>query len=321
MVIPTWNGGPRFREVLEALCAQDFDEGLELIVIDSGSTDGTPELAAKFGAYVLSIPQAEFNHGTTRNRGIALAHGEIVLLLTQDAKPMTQGFVRALAAAFDDPAVDGAYARQFPLPQQDPILKERLARWSGARNEPARQTLVPGDAAASRARFDELEPMQRYLTASFDNVASAVRRSTWERHPLPPRSFGEDVAWAREVLLDGGTIAYEPAAEVEHSHPISMKREFKRLYCDHKNLLALFGLRTVPTWGHAWRGWAGQRRFYAELVASQDLPFKEHVYWRLYSIPYSLAEGVAQFLGARSHWKTDESRLWRWIDTKLTHAV
>jgi hypothetical protein len=163
--------------------------------------------------------------------------------------------------------------------------------------------------------------MERYLASAFDNVASAVRRSTWERHPFPARSFGEDVAWAREVLLDGGTLVFEPSAAVEHSHRIDMLREARRIYCDHRNLMELFGLRNVPTWGAVWRGWAWQRRFYAELLAGQELPPWQRLRWRAYSVPYALCETAAQFLGARSHWKTVESPFWAWADARIRRGI
>src|SRR5262249_20994050 len=158
--------------------------------------------------------------------------------------------------------VDGAYARQFPRPDCDPLLAERLRRWSASRSEPTLQVLAPGDPVAARKLFDALPPMERYLSCVFDNVASAVRRTSWEKIPFPPRSFGEDVAWAREVLLAGGAVAYEPSAQVEHSHRISIVREFKRLYCDHRNLVELFELRTVHGWRAVWHGGKGQRAFY-----------------------------------------------------------
>ena len=280
VVIPTWNGGPRFITLLEALAAQDVEGGLELVVIDSGSRDGTAEAAAAAGAYVFRIPQAEFNHGAARNRAIQRARGEIVCLLTQDAVPLWPDYVRRLAGAFDDPAVDGAYARQVARPDCDPLLAERLRLWMASRAEREVHALAPGDPAAARARFEALLPMERYLASAFDNVASAVRRSTWERHPFPARSFGEDVAWAREVLLGGGTLVFEPSAAVEHSHRIDMLREARRIYCDHRNLMELFGLQNVPSWGAVWRGWAWQRRFYAELLAGQDLPPWQRLCWR-----------------------------------------
>jgi rhamnosyltransferase len=319
VVVPTWNGGARFRELLEALASQDQPH--ELVVIDSGSRDGTPEAARAAGARVESIAQRDFNHGATRNRAIALARGEVVALLTQDALPIGREYLAALARPFANARIDGAYARQYPRPDCDPILAERLRRWSAARNDPALQVLAPLDPAASRQLFGALEPMQRYLTCIFDNVASAVRRASWERIPFPARSFGEDVAWAREVLLSGGSIAYVPEARVEHSHRISIVREFKRLYCDHRNLHELFGLLNVRNWRAVWHGARGQQEVYRELLEAQPLTRAERRYWRLYSIPYSYAEGAAQFLGARSHWKTKESRFWAWADGRIRRGV
>lgn len=321
VVIPTWNGGERFIQLLQCLAAQDLEGGFELVVIDSGSSDETARAANAAGARVESIPQAEFNHGATRNRGIELAQGEIVALLTQDALPMDAGYLTAIAGAFEDQSVDGAYARQFPREDCDPLLAERLRQWSASRSEPVRSSFVAGDAEASKARFEELPPLERYLACAFDNVASALRRSTWEKHPFPARSFGEDVAWARELLLAGGTIAFEPSARVEHSHRIELMREFKRIYCDHRNLMELFGLRNVPTWKDVWRGWAYQRNFYRELLAGLDLPRSQHLYWLAYSKPHALLETAAQFLGARSHWKTAESAFWKWADGAIRRGV
>jgi rhamnosyltransferase len=307
--------------VLLALASQDVPGGFELLVIDSGSRDGTAEAARAAGARVETIPQAEFNHGGTRNRGIALARGEIGALLTQDALPMGRGYLRALQRTYATPSVDGAYARQYPRPDCDPLLAERLRRWSASRAEPTLQVLAPGDPQASARLFEALPPMERYLSCVFDNVASAVRKSSWERLPFPERTFGEDVAWGRAVLLSGGALAYEPDACVEHSHRIDMVREFKRLYCDHRNLIELFGLRTVHNWRAVWHGARGQQGFYRELLDGQLLGRLQRLWWRLYSIPYSYAEGAAQFLGARSHWKTRESRFWAWADRRIRRGV
>jgi rhamnosyltransferase len=321
VVIPTLNGGPRFGALLDALAGQDLEDGLQLVVVDSQSDDDTADRARAMGARVETIERRHFNHGRTRNHGISLSSGEVVLLLTQDAVPMDAGYARALSSAYDDPVVDAAYARQFPQPDCDPILAERLRRWSASRSEPVLQSLAPGDPDAARARWDELSPMERYLACAFDNVASSVRRSSWERRPFPERSFGEDVAFGRELLLGGGTIRFTPDARVEHSHRIEMKREFKRLYCDHRNLSEMFGLRNVPSWRAVLDGWKHQRGVYRELLTGQDLGAAERLWWRAYAIPYALAETTAQFLGARSPWKTGESRFWDWADRKLRAGI
>jgi len=322
VVIPTWNGGARFREVLAALAEQDLEGGFQLVVVDSESSDGSAEAARAAGALVETIPQREFNHGATRNRAIARSSGELVCLLTQDARPLDESYVRCLTQVYDEnPRVDGVYARQFPRPDCDPLLAERLRQWSAARTERELKVFAPGDPARSRAMYRSLPPLERYLSCAFDDVASSVRRSTWQRWPFPHRSFGEDVAWARSVLLAGGEIAFEPTARVEHSHRIDMRREFKRLYCDHRNLYELFELFQVRNWRAVWHGAKGQQQFYRELLESQPLSKTARRWWSLYAIPYSYVEGAAQFLGVRSHWKTKESRFWAWADRRIRRGV
>jgi rhamnosyltransferase len=321
VVIPTLNGGTLFRELLESLASQDVEGGIELLVIDSGSTDGTPEVAAAAGARVERIAGDQFGHGRTRNLGISLTSGEVVAMLTQDALPIGPSYLTRLLGVFDNPRVDGVYARQFPRPDCDPILAERLRQWSASNSEPELHLFIPDDPTASRKLFDSLPPIERYLCCSFDDVASAIRRTTWERIPLPERPFGEDVAWGREVLLAGGAIAFEPSACVEHSHRIRMGREFKRIYCDHANLHELFGLLNVPTWKAVRSGWSWQRDYYRKLLADQPLGRLERLYWRIYSIPYALLETSAQFLGARSHRSDETSAFWRWADSRIRAGI
>ena len=327
LVIPTLNGGARFGQLLKALAAQDLEGGFEFLVVDSGSSDGTPERAQEAGARVLRIAPSEFNHGRTRNLGIQATSGTLIALLTQDALPMDAGYLRKLLAplqraeAGQGPNVDGAYARQFPQADCDPILAERLRQWSASREEPLLQVFAAGDPEASRKLFDGLPPFERYLSCAFDNVASAMRRSSWERIPYPEASFGEDVAWARSTLLAGGAVAFEPSARVEHSHRISMRREFKRLYCDHRNLNELFGLCNVPSWSAVRSGWRGQAGVYHRLLKEQSMGGLERFYWTLYAYPYAFQEGLAQFLGARSLWKAEQRGFWRWLDRRLRKGV
>jgi glycosyltransferase involved in cell wall biosynthesis len=322
VVVPTWNGGPRFRTLLTRLAEQDVAGGLELVVVDSGSRDGSADAARAAGARVEVIDQRDFNHGRTRNLAIGLTRAERVLLLTQDALPVDASYVRVLASVFDDPRVDAAYARQLPQPDCDPLIALRLENWAASRPDPLDQALAPGDPAAARARWDALSPLERLGACAFDNVASAVRRSTFERQPFPEASFGEDVAFGKSLLLAGGTIRYEPRAVVEHSHGIDMRREFKRLYCDHRNLWQVFGLFNVPSWRKVWDGWHWQRNHYfAMLDRAERLAPAERRRWKRYAVPYSLLEPLAQFLGARSNWKTRESRLWAWFDARVRRGV
>lgn len=88
VVIPTLNPGPVFQKVLESVVQQQAPFKYEILVIDSGSTDGTIELVGKYDAIKLhQIDKSEFNHGDTRNLGVELTKGEYVAFLTHDALP------------------------------------------------------------------------------------------------------------------------------------------------------------------------------------------------------------------------------------------
>jgi glycosyltransferase involved in cell wall biosynthesis len=73
VVIPTLNAGVGFEELLEWVSKQETSFDYGLLVVDSGSTDGTAELARRYGASVHRISQNEFDHGATRNLGVSLS--------------------------------------------------------------------------------------------------------------------------------------------------------------------------------------------------------------------------------------------------------
>ena len=99
IVVLTRNAGPEFCQLLERVTTQR-DRRPEIVVVDSGSSDGTPDLARRFGAKVIDIPAASFNHGQTRNLGIQHSQGEICVLLVQDALPVDDQWLENLTGHF-----------------------------------------------------------------------------------------------------------------------------------------------------------------------------------------------------------------------------
>src|SRR5258708_5816323 len=96
VAIPVLNGARHLDEVLSAVRAQKVDRTLEILVIDSGSNDGSLEIAERHGARVHQIPKQEFSHGDTRNLAMTLANGDHVAFLTQDATPAHERWLAAL---------------------------------------------------------------------------------------------------------------------------------------------------------------------------------------------------------------------------------
>ena len=241
--IPTRNAGGLFAEVLRGLGAQEHEGKLEIVVVDSGSSDQTLRLAREAGARVIEIPPEEFNHGLTRNLGIERATGELVLLLTQDAVPADNGLVENLVRALDDPAVAGAYARQLPRPGHGVLVARRVATsYAGG---PERRVSHIKD----RAAYDRFSPRERMEFCGFDNVCSMVRRSVWRELAFPRSAFAEDLEWSRRALEAGWKIVYEPAARVVHSHERGMRYEYDRHFQHAAAMRRLFGWREITGWG------------------------------------------------------------------------
>jgi rhamnosyltransferase len=175
-----------------------------------------------------------------------------VLFLTQDALPRGTGYARTLVEALErDPAVAGAFARQQPRRDADPLTRRDLAGWVAGGDAP--RTVRVADAAA----FEHLPPGERYRLSVFDDVASAVRRDVLLAHPFAATRFGEDVEWGLRMLRSGRGLAYVPEAVVEHSHPRRARALFRRNYLGHRLLFRLFGLCTIPDRRHLLRAGLG----------------------------------------------------------------
>ena len=67
VLIPVKDGGADLIRCLQAIAAQKLDDQVEVVVVDSGSSDGSAKRARELGAAVHEIPASEFVHGATRN--------------------------------------------------------------------------------------------------------------------------------------------------------------------------------------------------------------------------------------------------------------
>jgi GT2 family glycosyltransferase len=98
VVMPTHNKQAMLRRTLESLEGQDLPgDECDVVVVDDGSTDGTPEFLASYRpSYRLQCVRQEANRGraAARNRGIARAGGGLVVFLDDDMS-LSAGFLRA----------------------------------------------------------------------------------------------------------------------------------------------------------------------------------------------------------------------------------
>ncbi|MBI1723864.1 MAG: glycosyltransferase family 2 protein [Gemmatimonadetes bacterium] len=229
VIVPTRNGAATLPPLLAALGREG--SGLEIVAIDSDSTDATRELLVGAGAQVLDLGGERFGHGSARNRAAAAASGEILLFLTQDVEPVGDGWLAPLVAAFDEPVVAGAFGRQVPRGASPEEAFLAGVNYSG---EPRRLTARDLDR-----RFG---PGATFFSSAF----GAVRRAVWVRQPFPDIVMSEDQAWGMAALRAGHEIRYVPEAAVYHGHRFPLARVFRRNF-DSGSSLAELGVA-----GGAW---------------------------------------------------------------------
>jgi rhamnosyltransferase len=201
---------------LSAVLDQDFHDEYEVVVIDSGSTDGTIEKLQSFPVRLVEIEPAEFHHARTRNLAASQAHGEILVYLAADAFPAGRDWLAALLRNFTEPQIGGVYGRHLPKPG------------SSSERRHALHTLY-GDQRIVKGRLDRQRLGYRYY--HFSTVNAAIRKYVWEQTLFPEDlKVFEDVAIAKRILDGGWKIVYEPGAAVYHSHDYPLWILFKRYF-------------------------------------------------------------------------------------------
>jgi rhamnosyltransferase len=212
-VIPTLNGGAEFESTLRSIRAQRIYAASPLLVVDSGSTDGTVELAKKYGAVVHSIHSTQFNHGATRDFIIGKTTTPLVALLVQDATLMDSETMVNMVRHMQRERVAGVYTAPLPVAEHDEFAARESLLHRAYLGPYAKTYSMP-----SRELYERLDFAQRLQMSRFDNICSLLRRSVWAHIPFGHTTFGEDISWSKHVQAQGYHVIYDPFARVFHSH-------------------------------------------------------------------------------------------------------
>ncbi len=215
VIINVRNQQANIAKCLEAVLSQRFPEAFEVIVIDSGSTDGTLDIVRRYPVRLFQTPPEQFSWGRNRNVGARAAQGRYLVYLGADALPANEHWLGNLLKGFDGDNVAGVYGRQVPSDGTYPMEKFYLCYMYG----PKRRTQAWNGGAFTMA------------ITWFSNVCSALRRDLWEAQPFSETVlFGEDQEWSHRALRAGYKIVYEPDAAVIHSHEYALAQAFRRWF-------------------------------------------------------------------------------------------
>jgi rhamnosyltransferase len=315
IVIPTYNGADTIRGCLRAIFSQSVPWHYEVNVVDSGSTDGTVELVKQYPVHIKQIPNAAFNHGGTRNQAAADARGEFIVFLVQDAQPVGEQWLVTLIRAAEQNQAAGAFGSQEPRPDASLYTK-----WEMTRNLPKDCQPVVKQISSPK-EWEKLAPFERYNLAFFHNANSCIRRDVLLQFPLRKIPYGEDMDWAKRVLLAGYSLVYEPRARVLHSHDRSIVYEFKRAYSDHSLVKELFGLQLIrsPLGLIKALGWNFLDA--SRWVLKRSLPWYRKIPSILSTTSHAGAQVVGTYLGSRYATLANKSPYFVKLDKKIRRGV
>lgn len=198
-----------FDQALQACKSQKLDNGLslEIVLVDSGSTDRTIEIAERHDCRIVHIPKSKFTFGRSLNWGCDAAMGEYLVLISAHCIPDHDRWLQNLIQPLIDGRAQYTYGRQ---------IGHEVSKFSEKRL-----------FAKHFPDFDML-PQEGFFC---NNANSALLRSVWEEYKFDEEVTGlEDMVLGKNIVHDGHKIGYVANASVMHIHEESMSQVRRRYY-------------------------------------------------------------------------------------------
>jgi rhamnosyltransferase len=217
IIMRSFNEGWALRDTLPAVAAQEY-KNWELIVIDSGSTDGSVELLRKAQPrHFVEIQSSEYNPSRVMNQGMQLARADYGIFLNADATPQGTNWLRPLVQPLLEPKNAAVFGRQIPRPDCQAVFACDYERCFG----PDRES----------AKWDHF----------FSMVSSGLRKDVWaKRGFLEKMQYSEDDEYTRWCRAQGYNIVYRPDTVVMHSHNYTPQQAYKRIFGEARALAAVW---------------------------------------------------------------------------------
>lgn len=238
VIIPVYNGALTLDRCLKSIRDQIFSEGqIEILVLDSCSTDNSLEIANVYGVKIINIPEGTFDHGLTRNEGVQHATGDFIFFTVQDAWLSNNNLLEKMTRHFDDPEVMGVVGHQAIPHEKD----KNPALWYRPISAPS----ITIKKIADPSQFKEMQQDQQQALVAWDNVVAIYRRNALVEQPFVQTAFAEDWIWSYNALLKGWKLLHDSSLVVYHYHHQFYKYMFNSTYTVNYHFLKFFGYHPI----------------------------------------------------------------------------
>ncbi|UCG13680.1 MAG: glycosyltransferase [Deltaproteobacteria bacterium] len=204
IIIRCCNEEQHIGQLLRGIMQQTIRE-VEVIIVDSGSTDATLSIASRYPAKLISIRPEEFSFGRSLNAGCSSASGEFIVAVSAHVYPVYEDWLDHLLAPFSDPQMALVYGRQRGNEKTKYSEHQVFAKWF-----------------PTESNMSQPHPF-------CNNANAAIRRSLWDQLPYNESLTGlEDIEWAKRALQLGYKVAYAANAEIIHVHDENARQIYNR---------------------------------------------------------------------------------------------
>lgn len=204
IVIRARNERERLEGLFQDIAAQQFAGNVQLLVVDSGSKDGTREMAQDYGAQIVPIDQATFSHPKALNAGFEAADHDWVLSLVAHSNLTTTLALAGITRWSYTAGVGGIYGPAM-LPDAYATPSEK----------------VLATAMGFHRRLGPAGVLTKLENGAMVTHRAALSKSVWRAlggFDLRYGAGGEDKDMARRMFAAGIQLAREPVLSIYHSH-------------------------------------------------------------------------------------------------------
>jgi glycosyltransferase involved in cell wall biosynthesis len=242
IIIRCYNEEKHIGKLLSGIMQQTMTD-IEIILVDSGSTDATLSIASRYPVKIVSIAPQEFSFGRSLNIGCRHATKDFIVIVSAHVYPIAKDWLVKLLAPFADEQISLTYGKQRGNEVTKYSEHQIFRRWFPERSN------------------------QNQTTPFCNNANSAIRRSIWLHLPYNEELTGlEDLDWAKKAMFLGHRISYIADAGIIHVHDetfshlynryrreaMALKKIFPEEHFHFLDFIRLFVSNTLTDYYHAW---------------------------------------------------------------------